>query len=275
MSLGSPLQRTVSWCLLALMGILQVPVSAGVPRARLTKDTSVPFPCQDRACGCLSAEQCYSSCCCFTPEERRRFASEQGVDADRYGLDDLTERRETESTYAKIAPPSPANPLLVRLNKRSSSCCLVSSKKESPDTESPDTEARPISPSLELPGAKLSLISAAASTSCGMRSSAVGKASRAEACAESPGCCTQVSTSPSACETLGPTPPAKIRVPGWSAYLKCRGITPAWSLFTAMTFFDRSENSIPAPVRGDYLPLANVRHVPMNYAPETPPPRYV
>jgi hypothetical protein len=195
MSLGSPLQRTVSWCLLALMGILQVPVSAGVPRVRLTKDTSVPFPCQDRACGCQSAEQCYSSCCCFSPADRRRFAGEHGVDADRYGLSDRNG--------------------------------LSDVSKETSD----------------------------------------------DVCSEEPGCCTRVSISPSACETLGTTPLANIRVPSWSAYLKCRGITPAWSLFTAITFFDRSENSIPAPVPGDYLPLADVRHVPMNYAPETPPPR--
>jgi hypothetical protein len=34
------------------------------------KDKSVPFPCQDRPCGCMSADACMRSCCCFTAEER-------------------------------------------------------------------------------------------------------------------------------------------------------------------------------------------------------------
>lgn len=28
------------------------------------KDTSTPFPCQNRPCGCASAEQCRKQCCC-------------------------------------------------------------------------------------------------------------------------------------------------------------------------------------------------------------------
>jgi hypothetical protein len=45
----------------------------------IKKDRSVPFPCQDRACGCTSAEQSSHSCCCFTPEERRAWAERHGV----------------------------------------------------------------------------------------------------------------------------------------------------------------------------------------------------
>jgi hypothetical protein len=35
-----------------------------------SKDRGQPFPCQDHACGCRTAEQCWRGCCCFTPEEK-------------------------------------------------------------------------------------------------------------------------------------------------------------------------------------------------------------
>jgi hypothetical protein len=44
-----------------------------------THDPSVPFPCQDHRCGCVSAEQCWTSCCCFTPAERIAWAERHHV----------------------------------------------------------------------------------------------------------------------------------------------------------------------------------------------------
>jgi hypothetical protein len=44
-----------------------------------TQDRSVPFPCQDHHCGCASAEQCWRSCCCFTPAERIAWAEKHDV----------------------------------------------------------------------------------------------------------------------------------------------------------------------------------------------------
>jgi hypothetical protein len=38
------------------------------------KDRSKPFPCQDRACGCRNAEQCWKKCCCFTNVEKVTWA---------------------------------------------------------------------------------------------------------------------------------------------------------------------------------------------------------
>jgi hypothetical protein len=42
-------------------------------------DHSVPFPCQDHHCGCVSAEQCWASCCCFTPAQRLAWAERHDV----------------------------------------------------------------------------------------------------------------------------------------------------------------------------------------------------
>src|SRR5271168_1694053 len=48
------------------------------------KDHSQPFPCQGHVCGCQSAEECWSSCCCYTPEERWAWADAHGVEPPAY-----------------------------------------------------------------------------------------------------------------------------------------------------------------------------------------------
>lgn len=55
---------------LGLPLIVPVEQTASTDAGGATKDKSVPFPCQDRPCGCLSADACMRSCCCFTAEER-------------------------------------------------------------------------------------------------------------------------------------------------------------------------------------------------------------
>lgn len=43
------------------------------------KDTSTPYPCQNRPCGCRSAEECWRSCCCFSNAEKIAWAKSHGV----------------------------------------------------------------------------------------------------------------------------------------------------------------------------------------------------
>lgn len=53
-----------------------------VAAARLAgKDRSLPFPCMDKPCGCATAEQCFTSCCCNTPAETLAWARAHRVDA--------------------------------------------------------------------------------------------------------------------------------------------------------------------------------------------------
>lgn len=66
---------------------LPLPIAGGPPAvgsAAATqladKDRSRPFPCMDKPCGCATAEQCFSSCCCNSPAELLAWASTHNLD---------------------------------------------------------------------------------------------------------------------------------------------------------------------------------------------------
>lgn len=51
-----------------------------VPGLKFRGDSRT-YPCQNRPCGCLSAEQCWAGdCCCFTLEEKADWAEANGVE---------------------------------------------------------------------------------------------------------------------------------------------------------------------------------------------------
>jgi hypothetical protein len=58
---------------LALAGYLAAIAGIPLPAASL-KDGGEPFPCQNHACGCRNAAECWHHCCCFTPEQRVSWA---------------------------------------------------------------------------------------------------------------------------------------------------------------------------------------------------------
>jgi hypothetical protein len=55
-------------------------------RAAVSKESSEPFPCQHRSCGCRTAEQCRKSCCCHTKESKIAWALERGIDPSRVAI---------------------------------------------------------------------------------------------------------------------------------------------------------------------------------------------
>ena len=69
-------------------------------------DADRPFPCQDRPCGCSSPEQCWTSCCCFSPAQRQAWAAEREIVPPEYAV--------LENTAA----PSPVSP-----HTAAASCC--------------------------------------------------------------------------------------------------------------------------------------------------------
>ena len=87
---ATPLRRLTAWAMLGLYGLVAsglplpvaAPPAAGTEAARRLagKDRSRPFPCMDKACGCHSAERCFSSCCCHTPAETLAWAKARGIE---------------------------------------------------------------------------------------------------------------------------------------------------------------------------------------------------
>lgn len=63
--------------LVAAFGLLPSPAQL----ARwISAPIAEPFPCQDHACGCASAIDCWTQCCCFTDAERLAWARERGIE---------------------------------------------------------------------------------------------------------------------------------------------------------------------------------------------------
>lgn len=87
MAYGQPTSRAVAWLVLVAYGL--VVSGVGVPfvepspaagSAAADKDRSRPFPCMDKPCGCATAEQCFSSCCCNSPAELLAWAEAHRLD---------------------------------------------------------------------------------------------------------------------------------------------------------------------------------------------------
>lgn len=59
-------------------------ITVGLPLSSLNRKKptdGVPYPCQSRPCGCLTAKQCWQGdCCCFTLEEKLAWAEANGVE---------------------------------------------------------------------------------------------------------------------------------------------------------------------------------------------------
>ena len=68
-------------CLAAVLVLAYVTTMLGVhwPES-LARRGGSPYPCQGHQCGCRSAEECWSHCCCFTPGQRLAWAAANRVD---------------------------------------------------------------------------------------------------------------------------------------------------------------------------------------------------
>jgi hypothetical protein len=120
------LRRVVAWAMLGLYGLvasgLPLPVMsppAGTAAARKLagKDRSQPFPCMDKACGCDSAERCFTNCCCHTPAETLRWAKARGIDP---AVIAALQRR-----VAAATPAPPAGSCCAAKQEAKPSCCTA------------------------------------------------------------------------------------------------------------------------------------------------------
>ncbi len=98
----------------AVVAHLFAAIGAPTPALRgspVGKRSSVPFPCQDRPCGCVTAEQCWAgACCCFTMREKVAWAAERGFIPPDHARR-LAEEEGTSAACPKChkAPPNNSN----------------------------------------------------------------------------------------------------------------------------------------------------------------------
>jgi hypothetical protein len=79
------------------------------------KDTTVPFPCMHRSCGCKNAAACWNSCCCNTNAQKLAWAKKNAVQAPAFVVAAAKgERGKTSSTHV------------------TKSCCSPSAKRRAP-----------------------------------------------------------------------------------------------------------------------------------------------
>lgn len=111
------LRAVVSLLMIASLGLAQF----GYPVWKVVaKNGDRPFPCQFSNCGCKTAEQCRTSCCCHTKRERVAWAVQRGIDPDEVAI--LTLNEKLEFTFAaNLAQPKQAESCCQA--KAQSSCC--------------------------------------------------------------------------------------------------------------------------------------------------------
>ena len=100
--------------------ILPIPV----PTFHVTDSlSSEKYPCKGGSCGCKSAEQCWTNCCCNTPSQRLAWAKKNQVTPPEYAV---LEDAPSKKTVQTVCPEEKGAVI-----KGESSCCSNTSK-ESP-----------------------------------------------------------------------------------------------------------------------------------------------
>lgn len=105
-------RRLISLCLLLSYLAFQFPfpLPPGISISGLTTQVPSQYPCQDRGCGCRSAEQCWQRCCCFSSAEKVAWAEKRGVTPPDFVIDDALEERRVESAVARSCCASRSDP---------------------------------------------------------------------------------------------------------------------------------------------------------------------
>lgn len=78
-------RKAITFLALVCFCASSMPLPVGTTRIS-HKAGSQPFPCQDSPCGCKTAEQCWTNCCCTTPAQRLAWARKNGVTPPQYAI---------------------------------------------------------------------------------------------------------------------------------------------------------------------------------------------
>lgn len=111
-SVQTSLRAAIALVMIASLGLAQF----GYPVYEVAvKKGDQPFPCQFSRCGCQTAEQCRTSCCCHSKRERVAWAVERGIDPDRVAV--LTPAEKLKFTFG------------AGLVAKKRSCCQATAQK--------------------------------------------------------------------------------------------------------------------------------------------------
>lgn len=143
---GRPLlRRLTAWAMLVLQCLVAsgLPLPLAIPpapgsaagRKLAAKDRSRPFPCMDKACGCDSAERCFTNCCCHTPAETLLWAKARGIEP---AVIAALQRRvavpEPEPAAGSCCASTASKPACCETTApRPSSCCAVAEAESAAD----------------------------------------------------------------------------------------------------------------------------------------------
>ena len=72
-------RRSTAYLLLFAMVGMLFPLHFHAKPSGIEKDDSTPFPCQNRPCGCRTAQQCWKKCCCFSNSQKVAWAKANNV----------------------------------------------------------------------------------------------------------------------------------------------------------------------------------------------------
>lgn len=99
-------RRLISLAVAVAFTLTLLPIPLPVTSTgRTQKDTSQPFPCQNRTCGCCSADQCWKKCCCFTNQQKVSWAEKNKVTLPPFVVDAAkaeSARRNNEDELASL-----------------------------------------------------------------------------------------------------------------------------------------------------------------------------
>lgn len=92
------------------------------------------FPCQDHACGCQSAEQCWAGCCCLTPDERWAWARAHQVEPPSYAERPASASWSTTRLRDREQPPA-SKPCCQQAPTKSTCCSSHAQTQTSSETK--------------------------------------------------------------------------------------------------------------------------------------------
>ena len=169
------------------------------------KDRSRPFPCMDKPCGCATAEQCFSNCCCNTPAELLAWAQANRLDP--ATLMALHER-------ATAARPTPATASCCSSANESPTCCAASAA--APSCCEVTTAAAPQQPADDVteeavasPGISLKAMLACGGILAGWSAATISLPAPAIVSVErSAACCGRIAVADDVGTSIDPTPDA-------------------------------------------------------------------